>query len=455
MVSGGGNDLFVADEGGQLVGSAFTYSGKVYDYPQGGGAVTQVGGSTLVAPSALALNAAGDLYIADYSLGAIYVASAANRGTVSKLTIPGGITLDHPIALAFDPKGNLFIGDTGTGAMNATAANPGFIVKVPVGGGKATQFNYSIAGAPIIFPQALTTDTAGNLYIADGGDGQTSFGDLVLVPAATGVPALNGTGSLTLDEPSGLNFDAAMNLHVLDGYNRRVLVVPVTLAANGTPTPGTAAVLPQSLLFSDGSSLVVWPGAQQISLSDIGGLGNPPVTQVLTIQTNKAAISFGPIQLGASQTLPITAFNVGNTLAKFTPQFTETGDAAFTGPSTVCSGGIAVGGQCTVELTYTPDQQGTTTGQYVFSVNGSASNILNATGTSTLAQPAVQLFNVTTSLVYPNGTSADVSVSGNFGTPTGQVEILDGTTVLTTATLQSGANYYYIAYGSLSQVRTS
>ena len=224
----------------------------------------------------------------------------------------------------------------------------------------------------------------------------------------------------------------------------------MTLAANGTPTPGTAAVLPQSLLFSDGSSLVVWPGAQQISLSDIGGLGNPPVTQVLTIQTNKAAISFGPIQLGASQTLPITAFNVGNTLAKFTPQFTETGDAAFTGPSTVCSGGIAVGGQCTVELTYTPDQQGTTTGQYVFSVNGSASNILNATGTSTLAQPAVQLFNVTTSLVYPNGTSADVSVSGNFGTPTGQVEILDGTTVLTTATLQSGANYYYIAYGSLS-----
>ena len=89
MVSGGGNDLFVADEGGQLVGSAFTYSGKVYDYPQGGGAVTQVGGSTLVAPSALALNAAGDLYIADYSLGAIYVASAANRGDGQQVDDPG------------------------------------------------------------------------------------------------------------------------------------------------------------------------------------------------------------------------------------------------------------------------------------------------------------------------------------------------------------------------------
>ena len=151
-------------------------------------------------------------------------------------------------------------------------------------------------------------------------------------------------------------------------------------------------MLPQSLLFSDGSSFVVWPGAQQISLSDIGGLGNPPVTRYLRDKPTRQLFPSRPIQLGASQILPITAFNVGNTLAKFTPQFTETGDAAFTGPSTVCSGGIAVGGQCSVELTYTPDQQGTTTGQYVFSVNGSASNIVNATGTSTLARPAVQLF---------------------------------------------------------------
>ena len=174
--------------------------------------------------------------IADYNLGAVYTAPAANRSSVTKLTISGGVTLDHPVALAFDPSGNLYIGDTGPDGSGATATNPGFIVKVPVGGGTATKLSYTISGAPVIFPQALATDTAGNLYIADAGDGQTNFGDLVVVPANTGTPSYISTGSYTLSEPAALGFDPALNLYVLDGYNARVLTIPVTLAATtGAP----------------------------------------------------------------------------------------------------------------------------------------------------------------------------------------------------------------------------
>jgi sugar lactone lactonase YvrE len=456
VVSSTGSDLFVADEGGQQVGNTFTYSGAVYDYPQAGGTPTKVGGSSLVAPSALALDAAGDLYIADYDQGAVYVAPAANRSSATRLTIPGSVTLYHPIALTFDPSGNLYIGDTGPASLNASAASPGFVVEVPVGGGKATKFNYSIAGAPVIFPQALTTDTAGNLYIADAGDGQTNFGDLVVVPAKTGTPSYISTGQYALSEPAALGFDAALNLYVLDGYNGRILILPVTVAGNGTPTVGTAAVLPQTIPIATGSGMVVWPGGQEITITDIGENPNAPFTQVLTLQTKTANLSFGPIPLGSSQSATVTAINVGNTTAKFTPTFTETGDTAgFTAASPVCSGGIASQQQCNISFTYQPDQFGTTTAQFSFFVNNatSVSNYVNTSGTSTKASVTVTLVNVTTNLTYDAGTNANVIVSGNFGVATGTVQIYDGTTLLTTqpVTLQgNGEGYYYIPYGTLS-----
>ena len=112
VVTKSGSDLFVADEGGKEVGDTDTFNGAVWDYPQPSGTPTKIGGSTFVAPSALALDASGDLYIADYNLGAVYTAPAANRSSVTQLTI-SGVTLYHPISLAFDPGGNLYIGDTG------------------------------------------------------------------------------------------------------------------------------------------------------------------------------------------------------------------------------------------------------------------------------------------------------------------------------------------------------
>ncbi len=457
VVTGSGSDLFIADEGGIDVGGTYTFNGAVWDYPQPSGTPTKIGGSTFVAPSALALDAAGDLYIADYNLGAVYIAPAANRSSVTKLTIPGGVTLYHPIALAFDPSGNLYIGDTGPYGSSATAANPGFVVKVPVGGGAATKLSYTISGAPVIFPQGLTTDTAGNLYIADGGDGQANFGDLVVVPANTGTPSYISTGSYTLSEPAALGFDAALNLYVLDGYNARVLTIPVTLAATtGAPSFGTAALLPQTIPIATGSSMLIWPSGQEITLTDIGENPSSPVTQVVTLQTQSASISFGPIPLGSSQNGNVTALNVGNITANFTPQYTETGDTTgFSAATPVCSGGIAPQQQCKISFTYQPDQLGSTTAQFSFYVNSAAtaSNYVNASGTSTKATVTVTLEDVTTMLTYDQGTNADALVSGNFGVPTGTVQIYDGTTLLTTqpVTLQgNGEAYYYIPYGTLS-----
>jgi hypothetical protein len=214
-----------------------------------------------------------------------------------------------------------------------------------------------------------------------------------------------------------------LDLYVLDGYNARVLTIPVTLAATTeTPSFGTAALLPQTIPMVTGSSMLIWPSGQEITITDIGDTASSPVTQVVTLETQIANIAFGPIPLGSSQNGTVTAMNVGNVTANFTSQYTETGDTVgFTANLPVCSGGIASQQQCKISFTYQPDQVGSTTAQFSFYVNSATtpSNYVNASGTSTNATVTVTLEDLQTMLTYDQGTNADALVSGNFATPTG------------------------------------
>jgi hypothetical protein len=82
-----GTDMLIADEGGQLAGSTYQYAGTVWDYPLAGGAPSQVG-SSWQAPIALAMDAGGELFIADYNQGAIFKTAANKFTTVTRYTSP-------------------------------------------------------------------------------------------------------------------------------------------------------------------------------------------------------------------------------------------------------------------------------------------------------------------------------------------------------------------------------
>ena len=150
----------------------------------------------------------------------------------------GGL-LDNPIALAFDYLGNLYIGDAGPGGLNADSSNPGYIVKVPVGGApfKMTIPPINGGSGPIIFPQALATDPyTAALLIGDGGNPGANAGQVVQVSAngsSAGTGPLVGVPNPT--NPTGLAFDQAEDLYILDGTANTITVVP-------GPTSGTDAV---------------------------------------------------------------------------------------------------------------------------------------------------------------------------------------------------------------------
>jgi len=166
----------------------------IYDYSGDNGPATS---ATLGDPQGIALDGAGNLYIADTensvirkvtrSTGIIttvagdssYEAtSSGNYGFgLSGYTGDGGpatsAQLDLPYSVAFDGAGNLFIADTLNSAIRKVTASTGIITTV-TGNGTFCGVAYSGDGGPatssgLCDPQSIAFDSVGDLYIAETG----------------------------------------------------------------------------------------------------------------------------------------------------------------------------------------------------------------------------------------------------------------------------------------------
>ena len=179
--------------------------------------------ATLDAPSSVALDAAGNLYIADQYNSRIRMLS---NGTISTVGI-GALT--YPQGIALDPAGNLYIADTGDHMVLEFASGR---VSIMAGGNGAgySGDNGPAAGAMLNGPQGVAVDGEGSVYIVDSlnmrvrkvtngtiataaGNGACGFGD--------NRPA---TGP-TLCFPSGAAADSAGNFYVGDNFANRVYKV--------------------------------------------------------------------------------------------------------------------------------------------------------------------------------------------------------------------------------------
>jgi sugar lactone lactonase YvrE len=304
-ISGLNKKVYVAD----------TEAGKVYSTPGlGSAALTPVstGTITLVSPTALALDGAGNLFIADANnfngTGAQIVEVPTTTGLAPSVLNTGGL-LDNPIALAFDYLGNLYIGDAGPGGLNADSSNPGYIVKVPVGG---TPFKMTIppingGSGPIIFPQALATDPyTAALLIGDGGNPGAKAGQVVQVSAngsSAGTGPLVGVPNPT--NPTGLAFDQAEDLYILDGTANTITVV-------GGPTSGTNPWLLafDNTTLSSASALAISAGGQSFVVANIGA-GNS--NSLVYLNGNSSTLAFGNVPVRTdSQPQTATVYNIGN-----------------------------------------------------------------------------------------------------------------------------------------------
>jgi sugar lactone lactonase YvrE len=199
------------------------------------------GGSALSAeisaPSAIAVDGAGNIFFADTGNSAIREINAIthNISTVAgTLGTSGsaGNALAAPQGFAFDASGNLYIADTGNNRIQKVDT-AGVVTTVP------GTFNqpWSIA----------ISSKDGSLYIADFGSNRIIKIDPLGVEttvAGTGTASYTGDGqaatSATLNSPSSVAIDPADNLYIADSENNAVRKVIsstgkiATLAGDGT-----------------------------------------------------------------------------------------------------------------------------------------------------------------------------------------------------------------------------
>jgi sugar lactone lactonase YvrE len=211
-------------------------------------------------PSGLAIDVSGNLYIADNGNnrirkittdGRIFTLAGTGQGLALKPSGDGGpairARLVDPVGVAIDARGNLYIADNGI-------SNNGSIRKVSPNG-RITTVN-----GQVNTPDGLAIDAIGNLYVADSDQvRKIATNGRVTTVAGTGETGFSGDGGpateARLNTPSGLAVDAAGNLYIADRGNNRVRRVTTggrisTVAGRGeTGFSGDGGQATQARLF--------------------------------------------------------------------------------------------------------------------------------------------------------------------------------------------------------------
>jgi DNA-binding beta-propeller fold protein YncE len=209
-------------------------AGNVYVANAGDGTVSEVSPTGQVSlfasgfklPMGLAFHA-GKLYVADQGADTVYEVPAANA---TPITVESGF--NNPTGLAFDSKGNLYVAELDAGTVR----------EVQAAGGPPGTFASGLNS-----PIALAFDAAGNLYVANLVDGTVSK-----VAKAGGTASTFASG---FNNPIGLAFDSAGNLYVADSENNTVDEVTATRAvsifADGFQLPAGLAIVAGGMYVTD------------------------------------------------------------------------------------------------------------------------------------------------------------------------------------------------------------
>jgi len=212
--------------------------------------------AALNVPKGTAVDVSGNLYIADSDNNLIrrvdtkgIITTVAGNGIGGYSGDSGAATnaeLSSPSGVAVDATGNLFIADTGNAVIRKVGTN-GILTTVAGNG----NYDYSGDGgaatnAELWSPSGVAVDATGNLFIADAGNAvirKVGTNGIIITVAGNGTGGYSGDGGAAtnaeLNWSSGVAVDATGNLFIADQYNNRIRKVDTngiitTVAGNGS-----------------------------------------------------------------------------------------------------------------------------------------------------------------------------------------------------------------------------
>ena len=167
----------------------------------------QTGGLQLAYPNGVAVDSAGNIWVADSDNGSIlkfYYTGAY----ISSLTTAGSIAVNGPRGLWIDASGNLWAALSGSQAIAEFIGVASATVATVVYGSANSYTLYN--------PYGVCTDSAGNIYIAD----YSSSANHVLKLSSSGALLQTFTG---LSTPQGVAVDSSGNVYVANNGNSTVV----------------------------------------------------------------------------------------------------------------------------------------------------------------------------------------------------------------------------------------
>jgi sugar lactone lactonase YvrE len=356
--------------------------------------------ATLNSPGYVALDGAGNLYIADTGNNVIRkinavtgaIATVAGNGSIGNSNLnqvgDGGpatsANLNQPEGVTLDPSGNLYIADTNNHRIRMVSAATGIITTVAGSGftssngtGGYNGDNIAAGTAQLNFPYAVAFDPAGNMYIPDSQNNRIrevlATGDVVT--ASSKIVTYAGTGNTGATacaaipfaatqadvwSPSGVAVDAAGNVYIAETQNAAIRKVSGPASSN----PGLISTFIQA---GCGSS---YAGSKFVSLTlyapaglFLDGGGNLYIADTLNMVVEEVQGNFAALNVGApvrqteiSQPLSKTVENDGNAALNLTTINAATNAEVDGAVANSCSSGqtLAVNAQCEVGAVFAP-----------------------------------------------------------------------------------------------------
>jgi uncharacterized protein (TIGR03437 family) len=231
-------------------------------FGDGGPATT----AAIHAPSALAVDRAGDLFVADTLdqrvreiLPNNVIQTIAGAGTAGYSGDGGpavNAQLNAPAGIAVDSSGNVFVADTGNNRIRVISPSGTIATLAPA--------------AKFAAPAGIAVDSSGNVFIADTGNNRivealSSGSAVTIAGAGAGACCYSGDGgpaaSALFNSPAGLALDPSANLYIADTANNAVrrlqsaTVVPAISAIVNAASNAPGAISPGEIVVIQGAGL--------------------------------------------------------------------------------------------------------------------------------------------------------------------------------------------------------
>ena len=253
-VDASGN-VYVADVNNSLI-RKITPAGVVSTLAGQAGITGSANGTgtaaTFNVPSGVAVDASGNVYVAD--AGNSLIRKITPAGVVSTLAGQAGVTgsangtgtaatFNSPAGVAVDSGGNVYVADVVNSVIRKITPAGG--VSTLAGSGITGSANGTGTAASFNQPYGVAVDASGNVYVADTSNSLirkiTPAGVVSKLAGLAGITGSSNVGAATFNQPYGVAVDAAGSIYVTDSGNN--LIRKITPAGVVSTLAGQAGVI--------------------------------------------------------------------------------------------------------------------------------------------------------------------------------------------------------------------